>query len=83
MKVYPNPFSSKVFFEFTSPKDARARLEISNALGQRTVVLMDKTVKKGVKNRIEYTPVNMITGILTYKLIIDDSVQTGRLVYRK
>ena len=83
LKVYPNPFSSKVFFEFTSPKDARARLEISNALGQRTVVLMDKTVKKGVKNRIEYTPVNMITGILTYKLIIDDSVQTGRLVYRK
>jgi Fe-S cluster biogenesis protein NfuA len=83
MKVYPNPFSSKVYFEFTSPKDARARLEISNAQGQRMAVLMDKVVRKGVTNRVEYTPVNMTTGILTYKLIVDDSVQTGRLIYKK
>jgi hypothetical protein len=83
LKVYPNPFSSKVYFEFTSPKDARARLEISNSLGQRTVVLMDKVVRKGVTNRVVYSPVNMTTGILTYKLIIDDSVQTGKLIYKK
>ena len=82
-KIYPNPFSDKVTFEFVSPKDARARLEINNVLGQRITVLMDENVAKGVMNRIEYKPVDVVSGILIYRLILDDDVNTGRLIYRK
>ncbi len=83
LKVYPNPFSSKVNFEFVSQKDARARLEITNALGQRVAVLMDENVRKGVMNRVEYTPVDVVSGILIYRLMLDDTVNTGRLIYKE
>ncbi len=83
LNVYPNPFSEKITFEFVSAKDARARLEINNALGQRIVVLMDENVREGVMNRVEYRPHDVNSGILIYRLILDDDVNTGRLIYRK
>ena len=82
-KVYPNPFGDRVTFEFVSAKDARARLEINNVLGQRITVLMDENVAEGVMNRIEYKPADVVSGILIYRLILDDEVNTGRLIYRK
>jgi hypothetical protein len=82
LKAYPNPFSNKVTFEFVSAKDARARLEITNLAGQRIAVLMDQMIKKGVMNRIEYTPVDVVSGVLIYRLILDDNISTGRLIYR-
>jgi hypothetical protein len=83
LKVYPNPFSDKVMFEFVAAEDARARLEITNILGQRVAVLMDQHVQKGVLNRVEYEPVDVISQILIYRLILDDGVQSGRIIYKK
>ena len=83
LKVYPNPFSDKVTFEFTSPKDAHAVLEIHNLLGQKINVLMDINVKQGVVNKTEYEPTGQVPGILIYQLKLDDSVQTGRLIYNR
>jgi hypothetical protein len=83
LKVYPNPFSDKITFEFVSAKDARARLEINNVLGQRIAVLMNENVKEGVMIRVEYEPVDVATGILIYRLILDDGVQSGRIIYKK
>jgi uncharacterized protein (DUF2141 family) len=82
LKAYPNPFNSKVTFEFVSAKDARARLEITNMVGQRVTVLMDQMIRQGVMNRIEYTPVDVVSGILIYRLILDDHITTGRLIYK-
>ncbi len=83
LKVYPNPFGDKVTFEFVSAKDARARLEITNVLGQRIAVLMNENVKEGLLNRVEYKPVDVATGILIYRLILDEGVQSGRIIYKK
>jgi len=83
LKVYPNPFSDKVTFEFTSPQDAHAVLEIHNLLGQKINVLMDVNVKQGVVNKAEYEPAGQSPGILIYQLKLDDSVQTGRLIYNR
>ncbi|MDD4108476.1 MAG: T9SS type A sorting domain-containing protein [Prolixibacteraceae bacterium] len=83
LKVFPNPFSDKVTFEFASVSDAHARLEITNLLGQRIAILMDQPVQKGVLNRIEYEPVNIISGILIYRLILDNNVNVGRIIYKK
>jgi hypothetical protein len=82
-KVYPNPFKDKVTFEFVSSKDAHAHIEITNVLGQRISVLMDENVREGELNRIEYEPINVNSGILIYRLILDNSVQSGRIVYKK
>jgi hypothetical protein len=44
---------------------------------------MDENVREGVVNRVEYEPVDVISGMLIYRLILDDDVNTGRLIYRK
>ncbi|HCY43081.1 MAG TPA: hypothetical protein DHV48_17390, partial [Prolixibacteraceae bacterium] len=83
LKVYPNPFSDKVMFEFVSGADAHAVLEINNMLGQKVATLLDKQVSKGVMNRIEYEPKDVISGIYLYRLTLDGNVQIGKLIYRK
>ena len=83
VKVYPNPFKDKVTFEFVSGKNARAHLEITNVLGQRIAVLMDENVREGVMNRIEYKPVDVVSGVLIYRLMLDDNINTGRLIYKE
>ncbi len=44
---------------------------------------MEENVKEDVVNRVEFTPVDVASGILIYRLILDDDVNTGRLIYRK
>ncbi|MGQ7871207.1 HYR domain-containing protein, partial [Sunxiuqinia sp. sy24] len=83
LKVYPNPFSETVTFEFTTHSNAHATLEITNLLGQKVATLLDGPVEGGVQNRLEYTPVNETPEMLIYRLIINESVQTGRLIYQK
>ena len=83
LKVYPNPFSDRVVFEFTSPNDARAVLEITNMLGQHVVTLIDKQVQKGVMNRVEFRSEGVAPGNLIYRLRLNDEVMTGRLIYKE
>jgi hypothetical protein len=83
LKAYPNPFSSEVTFEFAAGKDARALLEITNIAGQRIATLMDRHVHQGVVNSVRFSPDNVAEGVLIYRLILGDEVQTGRLIYRK
>ena len=83
LKVYPNPFNEKVTFEFISNKDTQAVLEITNIVGQKITTLFNGPVKAGELNRIEYSPVNVVPGVLIYQLIMDGSIQNGRVVYQK
>lgn len=83
LNVYPNPFSDKVTFEFVSGSDAHAHLEVTNLLGQRIAILMDQPVHEGMLNRIEYEPVDINSGILIYRLILDNNVNVGRIIYKK
>jgi len=82
LKVYPNPFISAVYFEFVSGRDANARLEIFNLLGQKVNTLLDQRVETGVLNRIEYRPI-ATPGVLFYRLSLDDEIFNGKLIYNK
>ncbi|MCY1723582.1 T9SS type A sorting domain-containing protein, partial [Prolixibacteraceae bacterium Z1-6] len=83
LKVYPNPFSEKVTFEFVSGKDAYGVLEIYNITGQRVARLLDRYVERGVLNTIEYVPESKVTGMYLYKLDLDGRVQIGRVIYKE
>jgi len=83
LRVYPNPFDTKVNFEFVSARDAQARLEIFNVTGQKISTLMNRQVERGVLNRIEYQPVDIISGVLFYRLTLDDQIINGKLMYNK
>ena len=81
LSVYPNPFSDKVNFEFTSNENANATLVIYNALGQKVKILLDKNVSKGVVNTISFIPENQVSGVYIYQLKLNGNVQTGKVVY--
>jgi hypothetical protein len=83
LKIYPNPFSEKVTFEFVSQKNAHAVLDIQNIVGQRVKTVMDEQVKEGILNRVEYQPNDQASGIFIYRLMLDDEVVTGKIVYNK
>ncbi|GAP69972.1 por secretion system C-terminal sorting domain [Bacteroidales bacterium 6E] len=82
LKVYPNPFTTVVNFEFVSAKDADARLEIYDMLGQKITTLLDQKVEKGVLNRIEFRP-EVAPGMLIYRLTMDGNVTNGTMIFNK
>jgi chorismate mutase len=83
LKVYPNPFSDKLYFEFFTTDDTYAVLEIYNLLGQSIERLLDQKVEGGVMNRIEYTPKQIISGFYIYKFTLDGKSSFGKVIYKK
>jgi len=83
LKVYPNPFDRMVTFEFISDRDARAILDIYNLTGQKITTLMNKTIKEGVLNRVDYRPLDQANGIFFYRLNLDGVISTGKLLYNR
>uniref|UniRef100_UPI003216C8E1 T9SS type A sorting domain-containing protein n=1 Tax=uncultured Draconibacterium sp. TaxID=1573823 RepID=UPI003216C8E1 len=83
LKVYPNPFSEKVTFEFVSDVDAYGVLELYNITGQRVARIMDRYVQRGVLNTVEYIPEHKVTGMYLYRLDLDGKVQIGRIIYNE
>jgi hypothetical protein len=83
LKVYPNPFSEKLNFEFVSANDAYAILELYNVSGQLIKRLLEQHVEGGVLNRIEYNPKEINSGIYVYKLMLDDDISMGKVIYKE
>lgn len=83
MRVYPNPFSSKVFFEFTPATMAEARLEIFDIRGAKLATLFNNSVEAGQMYRIDYVPTNVPSGMLMYRLTIGGEVTHGKILYQR
>lgn len=83
LKVYPNPFSTRVTFEFVAEKDAHARLDIYTLTGQVIGTLLNRRVEAGALMRIEYQPDEETSRVLFYRLMLDSETQVGKLLYTK
>jgi hypothetical protein len=83
LNVYPNPFADKVSFDLRIPTDSRVTLEISNIMGIRIATVFDQHFNAGDNYRIEYTPENVSSGMLIYRLLIDGRVTfRGKLIHK-
>ena len=82
LRVFPNPFSDKVRFDFTLEKDANVVLEINNMLGQKVTTLMDQRVEGGVMNTVEFKPTYEVSGMYIYRFTVDGKTQIGKLIYK-
>ncbi|WP_167619562.1 T9SS type A sorting domain-containing protein, partial [Maribellus sediminis] len=83
LKVFPNPFSEKVTFEFVSASDAYGILDIYSLTGQRVARILDRQVIAGEMNRVTYEPDHDVSGVYLYRLDLDGDVQTGRIIYKE
>ena len=83
LKVYPNPFIDHLSFELQFKKDAEVRLEIFNSKGLKLTTVFSEDVKAFNYYRLEYIPEKNSTGVVLYRLIIDNKlVLTGKVIHK-
>ena len=83
VKAYPNPFTDHVTFDLQLKTDSKVRLEIYNINGTRLATIFDDMVVAYDRYQFEYTPENMSSGTLIYRLIIDEHIAfTGKLIHK-
>ena len=83
VKVYPNPFSDKLRFEFTAPDDTQARIELFDVTGRLIETVFDQPVQGAVKYNAEYAPKTVVSSMLFYRVSLGNEVFNGRVVYKK
>ena len=64
---YPNPFNPSTTIKFTLPKTEEVKIEVFNALGQKVVVLINKTMPAG-SNEVEFNAQYLPSGLYVYKI---------------
>jgi len=83
VKAWPNPFSEKLLFEFSSPVDARALLELYNISGKKIKTIFSGNIRGNELINLEYLPEDLVSQMIIYRLVIGDSIFTERLIYKK
>ncbi len=83
IKVYPNPFSEKLTIEFVSPQSAEARIDIVDPAGRLVKTIFNQPVEAGMFYKAQYSPKFTSSGYLIYRIIIDNEVQSGKVIYRQ
>lgn len=81
-KVWPNPFTDRVFFEFSPESNTHARFEIFNIAGKKMATFLNQEVQKHQIYRLEFSPGKALDNIYIYRLKTGASVKTGKLVVK-
>jgi hypothetical protein len=83
LKVYPNPFSDWLRFEFISPVDADARIDIFDITGRKVQTVFHKQVKAGIDYIADFKPVSNVSGMYLYLMTLGDEVFNGKVMYKR
>ena len=81
--VYPNPFSERLRFEFVPAEDSHARIDVYDMTGRLVKTVFNQQVKTGIQYEAEFIPASHISGKYIYRIITGNSVQNGKVTYRK
>lgn len=81
LKVYPNPFKDRLYFDLSWQKDADAKLEIYDITGAKLATVFNGSINGNEKYRLEYTPDNVRSGMLIYRLFIGEQIINGKIIY--
>ncbi|MGE5316772.1 MAG: hypothetical protein ACM3ME_02165, partial [Chloroflexota bacterium] len=83
LTVFPNPTNDKTTFKFVPGVDSKAKLEVYTLNGVLVETLYDQNVVGGKLYEIEYKPALRNSAMILYRLILDDKVYTGKLMFQK
>lgn len=82
LRVWPNPFTDRVFFEFSLESNTHVRFEIFNITGKKMATLLNQEVEKHRIYRLEFSPEKVHENIYIYRLQTGTSVKTGKLIVK-
>ena len=83
LKVFPNPFSERLYFEFVSHVDAEVRIEVYDLTGRLVKTVFENRVVKGVPYNAEFIPNTAVSEMYFYRMFIGKSVLNGKVIYKK
>jgi hypothetical protein len=79
---YPNPFNPSTCIQFDLPRDARVLLKVFNIIGQEVDLIIDGNQAAG-SHIIEFDASQLPTGIYFYRLQVENSVFTRKMILMK
>jgi len=82
INAFPNPFREKLNFLIMPENDTEIRLELHDIKGTLLDVVFSGHVRGGELHEIEYRPGLKNPGLIFYRLIMDDQVLTGKLIFQ-
>ncbi|KJF41659.1 T9SS type A sorting domain-containing protein, partial [Draconibacterium sediminis] len=83
LKVYPNPFSDWIKFEFESPEDTNVRIDIYDVSGRKVQTIFENSVEGGLSYDVQFIPRDRVSEIYIYKMKLGNEVYSGKLIYKR
>jgi hypothetical protein len=83
LKVYPNPFSEKLRFEFVSPVSVNARVDLYDMTGRLVKNIFEQPIEGGVSYEAEFRPETIISGMYIYRVTLGEAIYNGKVVFKK
>ena len=83
MKVYPNPFSERLRFEFVASETVNARIDLYDMTGRLVKTVFDQPVESGVSYQAEFRPDAMVGGMYVYRAVMGEQIYNGKVVFKK
>ncbi|MCK9411769.1 MAG: HYR domain-containing protein [Prolixibacteraceae bacterium] len=81
LKVYPNPFNDRVRFEFVSPEDVNAQIDIYDVKGRLVETIFKSPVESNVLNNAEFKSQSDIRVMYMYRVTLGSKIYTGKVLY--
>ena len=83
LKVYPNPFSDRLRFEFSAPESVNARIDLYDMTGRMVKTIFEQAIEGGVNYNAEFKPEATVSGMYIYRMSMGEKVYNGKVVFRK
>jgi hypothetical protein len=83
LKAYPNPFTERLYIEFSNVTNTHVRLEIFDIAGSKLETLFDNNTERGQSYKVEFTPKMNGSCVLIYRLIMDNETRQGKVIFQE
>ena len=80
INIYPNPFTDKLYFEFSREMDEKCLIEVFDVTGRKLDVVFDRMIEAGQQYKVEYAADKVATDMLFYRIQFNNEVITGKVV---
>jgi hypothetical protein len=82
VRVYPNPFTDRLYIEFVAVESTDARIDIFDTAGRLVKNIFNQPVTAGGFYKVEYSPYMESGNFLLYRMKIGNYILNGKVVYK-